>query len=127
VKKFHISKNVTHFRKDGLDHVYIKDISACNKLKFSVRISVFNHGGMDGAHTVLLFVRLKSNLTDYPVKQLIGFERVHTSVGKAVELEMLIDPCKHISVANKEGKRRLLLGAHVLMLEDMEQEFYIEA
>jgi Fibronectin type III-like domain len=126
VKTFHIGKSVTYFRNDGLDHVYVKDISSCNKLKFSVRMSVFNHGGMDGAHTVLLFVRYKSNLTDYPVKQLIGFERVNTSVGKAVELEMLIDPCKHISVANKEGKRRLFLGAHVLMVEDLEHEFYIE-
>ncbi|XP_078167799.1 glycosyl hydrolase family protein isoform X3 [Carex rostrata] len=126
VKTLHIIKSPTYFKTDGLDHVYINDISSCEDLKFSVRISVFNHGGMNGAHTVLLFVRHKSNLTDYPVKQLIGFERVHTNIGETAEVEMFIDPCKHISTANKQGKRRLLLGAHVLMLEDLEHEFYIE-
>ncbi|KAJ4759550.1 beta-D-xylosidase 4 [Rhynchospora pubera] len=127
IEMFHMGKIPDYVRTDGPDHVYIKDISSCQDLKFSVRVSVFNHGGMNGAHTVLLFVRHRSNLTDYPVKQLIGFERVHASVGETTEVEIFVDPCKHISVANKQGKRRLLLGPHVLMLEDLEHEFYIQA
>ncbi|KAL6903445.1 hypothetical protein ACP4OV_004258 [Aristida adscensionis] len=116
-----------YIRKDGLEHVKTEDIASCEALKFSVRISVSNHGGMDGSHAVLLFARSKSNVPGFPIKQLVGFERVHTAAGGVNNVEITVDPCKHMSAANPEGVRVLLLGLHVLTAGDEEHELLIEA
>jgi hypothetical protein len=80
-------------------------------------------------HAVLLFAKLKSSVPvpGFPIKQLIGFDRVHTAVGSATNVEITVGPCKHMNAANPEGKRVLLLGAHVLTLGNEEFELFIQA
>lgn len=121
-----ISRKPAYTRRDGLDFVKAEDIASCEALTFSVRVAVSNHGDMDGSHAVLLFSRSKSSVPGFPIKQLVGFERVHTASGSATNVEITVDPCKHMSAANPEGKRVLLLGAHVLMVGDEEFELLIE-
>ncbi|CAN6268650.1 unnamed protein product [Urochloa humidicola] len=121
-----ISRKPAYTRRDGLDFVKAEDIASCEALIFSVRITVSNHGDMDGSHAVLLFSRSKSSVPSFPIKQLVGFERVHTVAGSATNMEITVDPCKHMSAANPEGKRVLLLGAHVLTVGDEEFELLIE-
>ncbi|KAF8702803.1 hypothetical protein HU200_032634 [Digitaria exilis] len=121
-----ISRKPAYTRKDGLDFVKTEDIASCEALMFSVCIAVSNHGEMDGSHAVLLFSRLKSSVPGFPIKQLVGFERVRTAAGSATNVEVTVDPCKHMSAANSEGKRILLLGAHVLTVGDEEFELLIE-
>ncbi|XP_062184760.1 probable beta-D-xylosidase 6 [Phragmites australis] len=122
-----ISRKPAYIRRDGLDYVKTQDIASCEVLKFSVRISVSNDGDMDGSHVVLLFAKSKSSVPGFPIKQLVGFERVHTAAGSASNVEITVDPCKLMSAANPEGVRVLLLGAHVLMVGDEEYELFIEA
>jgi len=88
--------------------VKTEDIASCEALTFSIHVAVSNHGSMDGSHAVLLFARSKSSVPGFPIKQPVGFERVHTAAG------------------NPEGKRVLLLGAHVLTVGDEEFELFIE-
>nr|CAB3485221.1 unnamed protein product [Digitaria exilis] len=121
-----ISRKPAYTRKDGLYFVKTEDIASCEALMFSVRIAVSNHGEMDGSHAVLLFSRLESSVPGFPIKQLVGFERVRTTAGSATNVEITVDPCKHMSAANSEGKRILLLGAHVLTVGDEEFELLIE-
>ena len=121
-----ISRKPPYIRRDGLDFVNTKDIASCEALIFSVRIAVSNHGAMDGSHAVLLFARSKSSVPGFPIKQLVGFERVHTAAGSATNVELTIDPCNHMSAANPEGQRVLLLGAHVLTVGDEEFELLIK-
>lgn len=121
-----ISRKPAYTRRDGLDFVKTEDIASCEALVFSVHVAVSNHGSMDGSHAVLLFARSKSSVPGFPIKQLVGFERVHTAAGSASSVEITVDPCKHMSAANPEGKRVLLLGAHVLTVGDEEFELSIE-
>uniref|UniRef100_A0A0D9W7G9 Fibronectin type III-like domain-containing protein n=1 Tax=Leersia perrieri TaxID=77586 RepID=A0A0D9W7G9_9ORYZ len=122
-----INKEPAYTRRDGLDYAQVEDIASCEALQFSVHISVSNDGAMDGSHAVLLFARTKPSLPGSPVKQLVGFERVHTAAGKATDVEITVDPCKLMSSANTEGRRVLLLGTHVLMVGDEEHDLLIEA
>jgi len=86
-----IRRKPAYIRRDGLDFVNTEDIASCEALIFSVRIA----GAMDGSHAVLLFARSKSSVPGFPIKQLVGFERVHTAAGSATNVELTIDPCKH--------------------------------
>ena len=117
-----IHRKPAYIRRDGLDFVNTEDIASCEALIFSVRIA----GAMDGSHAVLLFARSKSSVPGFPIKQLVGFERVHTAAGSATNVELTIDPCNHMSAANPEGQRVLLLGAHVLTVGDEEFELLIK-
>ncbi|KAG8037956.1 hypothetical protein GUJ93_ZPchr0026g29121 [Zizania palustris] len=121
-----ISRKPAYTRRDGLDYVQVEDIASCEALQFPVHISVSNDGVMDGSHAVLLFARSKPNFPGSPVKQLVGFESVHTAAGTTTNVEITIDPCKIMSSANPEGRRVLFLGTHVLMVGDEEYELLIE-
>lgn len=121
-----INRKPAYIRRDGLDFVKTEDIASCEALVFSVRIAVSNHGCMGGSHAVLLFARSKSSIPGFPIKQLVGFERVYTAAGSASNVEITVDPCKHMSAANPEGRRVLLLGSHVLTVGDEEFELFIE-
>jgi hypothetical protein len=121
-----ISRKPAYTRRDGLGSVKTEDIASCEALVFSVHVAVSNHGSMDGSHAVLLFARSKSSVPGFPIKQLVGFESVHTAAGSASNVEITVDPCKQMSAANPEGKRVLLLGAHVLTVGDEEFELSIE-
>ena len=48
------------------------------------------------------------------------------AAGSATNVELTVDPCKHMSAANPEGQRVLLLGAHVLTVGDEEFELLIK-
>lgn len=123
-----ISRKPAYSRMDGLDFVKTEDVTSCESLKFSVHIAVSNEGDMDGSHAVLLFARSKSGVPvpGFPTKQLIGFDRVHTAAGSATNVDITVDPCKHMSAANPEGKRVLLLRAHVLTVANEKIELFIE-
>ncbi|KAF0894313.1 hypothetical protein E2562_038282 [Oryza meyeriana var. granulata] len=122
-----ISRKPAYTRRDGLDYVQVEDIASCEALLFPIHISVSNDGTMDGSHALLLFARSKPNLSGSPIKQLVGFERVHTAAGRATYVEITVDPCKFMSSANTAGRRVLFLGRHVLMVGDEEHELLIEA
>ena len=122
----HISRDPPYASKDGLDYVHVDKISSCEELKFYTRISVVNNGGMDGSHVVLLFSKSIIKIKGSPMKQLVGFERVNTEAKRSTEIDILVDPCKHLSTVNEKGERILLLGAHVLMLDELEHILYVE-
>ncbi|KAK3144164.1 hypothetical protein QOZ80_4AG0309530 [Eleusine coracana subsp. coracana] len=122
-----ISRKPAYTRRDGLEFVKTQDVASCESLIFPVHISVSNDGDMDGSHALLLFARSRSSVPGLPIKQLVGFERVHTLAGSVTNVEITVDPCKHMSAANPEGKRVLLLGAHVLTVGSEEFELFIEA
>ncbi|CAN1184383.1 Probable beta-D-xylosidase 6 [Linum perenne] len=101
-------------------YVLVQDIASCDSLKFYVVVSVTNSGEVDGSHVVLLFARVPEVTKGTPLRQLVGFDRMHTVSGSSAETSILVDPCKHLSVADEGGKRVMALGNHVLMLGDLE-------
>ncbi|XP_015890541.3 probable beta-D-xylosidase 6 [Ziziphus jujuba] len=119
-------RKVLHQVGDGLDYVNIDEVTSCDSLRFSVQISVRNDGNMDGGHVVLLFSRVPKVIKGTPEKQLVGFDRVHTTSYGSTTTSILVDPCVHLSIANEYGKRILPLGDHTLSLGDLEHLVSIE-
>lgn len=101
-------------------------VNSCESLRFNVRVSVTNTGGIDGSHVLMLYSRMPPVLSGVPEKQLIGFDRVHVGSNEMIETVFVIDPCKHLSVANDVGKRVIPLGNHVLFLGDLQHSLSLE-
>ncbi|CAN0865042.1 Probable beta-D-xylosidase 6 [Linum grandiflorum] len=109
-------------------YVLVDDVlPSCNSLNFYVVASVTNAGQVDGSHVILLFARVPEVTKGTPLKQLVGFDRVHTVSGGSTETTILVDPCKHLSVADEAGRRVMALGNHVLMLGDLEHTVAVGA
>ncbi|KAJ8769353.1 hypothetical protein K2173_002557 [Erythroxylum novogranatense] len=108
-------------------YITVDGITSCDRLRFRVEISVMNVGDMDGSHVVMLFSRVPKAVAGTPEKQLIGFDRVHTVSHGCTETSILVDPCDHLSIADKQGKRIMLLGDHVLLLGELEHVIAVEA
>lgn len=120
------SRKVVHEVGDGLNYINIDEVTSCDSLKFSVRISVTNVGNMDGGHVVMLFSRAPKAIKGVPEKQLVGFDRVHTFSYGSTTTSILVDPCIHLSIANEYGKRILPLGDYRLVLGDLEHFVSVE-
>ncbi|CAF2352775.1 unnamed protein product [Brassica napus] len=114
--------------KGELRYLQLNDLAvdSCESLRFNVRFSVRNTGEMDGSHVLMLYSRMPKVLSGVPERQLIGFERVHVRSSEMVEAEFVIDPCKHLSVANDVGKRVIPLGVHDLVLGDLQHSLSLE-
>ncbi|KAJ0265957.1 beta-D-xylosidase 6 [Hirschfeldia incana] len=114
--------------EEQLRYLQLDDLedNSCESLRFNVRFSVSNTGEMDGSHVLMLYSRMPQVLSGVPEKQLIGFERVHVRSNEMVEAEFVIDPCKHLSVANDVGKRVIPLGVHDLVLGDLQHSLSLE-
>lgn len=120
-----ISKIPNHISK--LDFVELNELSSCDSLKFSIDISVANSGNRDGSHVVLLFSKASKavEIEGGPLKQLVGFSRVHVTANGSAEVRIGVDPCKHLSFSNKNGRRVLPLGHHTLMANDLEHSIFL--
>ncbi|CAN8299082.1 unnamed protein product [Cochlearia groenlandica] len=116
--------------REAQQHQYLQldDMTgnSCESLRFNVRFSVSNTGDMDGGHVLMLFTRMPQVLSGVPEKQLIGFDRIHVRSNEMAETVFVIDPCKHLTVANDVGKRVIPLGTHVLFLGDSQHSMSLE-
>ncbi|XVE49324.1 hypothetical protein DITRI_Ditri01bG0073600 [Diplodiscus trichospermus] len=96
------------------------DISSinCNNLRFNIVIGVKNKGPMNGTHVVLLFWKPPSSggVTGAPNVQLVGFERVEVKRGKTQNVKMSLDVCKDLSLVDVDGKRKLVIGQHTILV-----------
>ncbi|KAL5713634.1 xylan 1,4-beta-xylosidase [Ranunculus cassubicifolius] len=90
----------------------------CDELQFDVRIAVKNKGDKDGSHVVLVFWKppASDEVKGLPSRQLIGFERVVVMKGKVENVTFRFDVCKDLNVVDEEGKRKLVLGDHTLLV-----------
>ncbi|KAK8955354.1 putative beta-D-xylosidase 6 [Platanthera guangdongensis] len=116
---------LTYGRVDEVDYLNIDENVSCKDLKFNAKIEISNDGDMDGSHPVLLFLRSEARFKGSPKRQLVGFDRVFAAACKAAEVVLTVDTCKDLSTVDEKGRRILLLGAHVLMLKDIEHVVFI--
>ncbi|KAL7002903.1 putative beta-D-xylosidase 5 [Sarracenia purpurea var. burkii] len=96
------------------------DISAinCTNSQFQVVIGVKNDGPMDGAHVVLVFWKPASSqgVVGTPNVQLVGFKRVEVKRGKTETVAVRIDVCKKLSLVGGDGRRKVVIGQHTLVV-----------
>ncbi|XP_016505031.1 beta-D-xylosidase 1 isoform X2 [Nicotiana tabacum] len=67
-----------------------------------------NPGDMDGTHTLLIFSKPPPAAT----KQLVAFQKVHVAAGAQQRVNININACKHLTVADQFGVRRIFMGEH---------------
>ncbi|OMO58430.1 hypothetical protein COLO4_34658 [Corchorus olitorius] len=89
----------------------------CDSLFLPFHIDVENTGKMDGTHTLLVFSTPPAGKWS-PTKQLVGFHRVHVVAGSKQRVKVNIHACKHLSVVDEFGIRRIPMGSHSLHIGD---------
>ncbi|XWS14162.1 hypothetical protein CRYUN_Cryun36dG0100100 [Craigia yunnanensis] len=97
----------------------------CESLSLVVHIDVENTGNMDGSHSLLVFSTPPAGKWS-PIKQLIGFHRVHVVAGSKQEVKINIHVCKHLSVVDEFGIRRIPMGAHTLHIGDLKHSISLQ-
>lgn len=102
--------------------------SKCESMNLAVDIDVKNHGKLDGTHTLLVFSSPppSSSASAAPDKQLIAFEKVHVLAGAKQRTRIQIDGCKHLSVADRYGIRRIPMGDHTLHIGDIKHSISLQ-
>lgn len=97
----------------------------CNKLTLGFHIDVENTGTMHGTHSLLVFStpppgRWSTN------KQLVGFQKVHVPAGSKQRVWFGIQVCKHLSVVDNFGTRRIPMGNHKLQIGDYKHSISVQ-
>jgi len=90
----------------------------CQSLGFNVQLRVRNSGTMGGGHTVFLFSS-PPLVHNSPRKHLLGFEKVFLDTKREAWVEFKVDVCRHLSVADELGNRKVALGTHQLHVGDL--------
>lgn len=98
----------------------------CNILSLSVHLDVKNRGNMDGTHSLLVFSTPPSGKWSTH-KQLVAFEKVHVATGSEQRIKVDIHVCKHLTVVDKFGIRRIPMGEHKLQIGDVEHLITVDA
>ncbi|KAH7573495.1 hypothetical protein ACOSQ2_007487 [Xanthoceras sorbifolium] len=83
----------------------------CNTPSLGVHVDVKNTGDMDGTHTLLVFSTPPAGKWS-ATKQLIGFHKVHVLAGSQQTVKVDIHVCKHLSIVDRFGIRRIPMGEH---------------
>ncbi|XP_010527498.1 PREDICTED: probable beta-D-xylosidase 6 [Tarenaya hassleriana] len=121
-------KKLLQHREEQLKFLRLDEVSvsSCESLRFEVRVAVTNTGEMDGSDVLMLFWTMPAVFAGVPRKQLIGFDRVLVRSHGVTESVFVVEPCKHLTVANGAGKRVIAIGAHVLVLGELEFALSVE-
>ncbi|KAG2559221.1 hypothetical protein PVAP13_8NG292100 [Panicum virgatum] len=92
----------------------------CEGLSVPVHVDVRNVGDRDGAHAVLVYhAAPRSAVAGAPARQLVAFEKVHVPAGGVARVEMTVGVCEGLSVADRDGVRRIPVGEHRLMIGEL--------
>ncbi|KAM2563559.1 hypothetical protein TB2_011946 [Malus domestica] len=116
------AKNTTMLNNNGVRVSHIN----CDSLSLDIHVDVQNTGTMDGTHTLLVFVTPPAEKWA-PNKQLVGFHKVHIVAGSERRVRVGVHLCKHLSIVDKFGIRRIPLGEHKLEIGDLKHHVSVEA
>ncbi|KAI8005237.1 putative beta-D-xylosidase 2 [Camellia lanceoleosa] len=97
----------------------------CDTLILEIHIDVKNTGHMDGTHTMLIFSIPPAGKW-VANKQLIGFEKVHVVARGRQRVKIHIHVCKHLSVVDQFGIRRIPMGEHSLHIGDIKHSISLQ-
>ncbi|XP_077218491.1 putative beta-D-xylosidase 2 [Tasmannia lanceolata] len=98
----------------------------CKGLSLDLHVDVKNIGDMDGSHTLLVFSTPPVGQWA-PQKQLVAFEKVHVPSKSQTRVMVGIHVCKHLSVVDKYGIRRIPIGDHSLHIDDLTHSVSLQA
>lgn len=102
---------------DAIEHT-------CQNLAFDIHLKVKNMGRIRGSHTVFLFSTPPS-VHNSPQKHLVDFEKVSLDTQTHAFVQFKVDVCKHLSVVDELGSRKVALGEHVLHVGNLKHSFTV--
>ncbi|KAF5941516.1 hypothetical protein HYC85_019158 [Camellia sinensis] len=97
----------------------------CDTLILGIHIDVKNTGDMDGTHTMLVFSTPPAGKWGEN-KQLIGFKKVHVVARGRQRVKIHVHVCKHLSVVDQFGIRRIPMGEHSLHIGDIKHSISLQ-
>ncbi|KAL4565254.1 hypothetical protein LXL04_029340 [Taraxacum kok-saghyz] len=97
----------------------------CRNLVFDVKIRVMNVGEMEGSHIVFLFSS-PPPIHNAARKQLLDFQKVVLDSQQRMVVSFRIDVCKHLSVVDEDGNKKVALGEHVLHVGDLQHSLNLK-
>nr|GEU80823.1 beta-D-xylosidase 1-like [Tanacetum cinerariifolium] len=97
----------------------------CSALYTALHIDVENTGTMDGTHTVMVFSSPPEGKWATN-KQLVAFQKVHVVAGGQQRVALDLHVCKHLSVVDQFGIRRVPMGEHTLHIGDLKHSLAIK-
>ncbi|XP_058076928.1 probable beta-D-xylosidase 2 [Magnolia sinica] len=98
----------------------------CSGLAVGVHVDVKNVGSKDGAHTLLIYSVPPAGQWA-PRKQLVAFQKVHVPSKSQTRIRFSIHVCKHLSVVDSYGIRRIPIGEHSLQIGDLTHSISLHA
>ncbi|KAD5508410.1 hypothetical protein E3N88_16113 [Mikania micrantha] len=96
----------------------------CSTLFTTLHIEVENTGTMDGPHTVMVFWSPPKGKWTMN-KQLVAFQKVHVAAGGLQTVALDLHVCRHLSVVDRFGIRRVPMGEHILHIGDLKHSLRI--
>ncbi|KAG8364145.1 hypothetical protein BUALT_Bualt19G0096400 [Buddleja alternifolia] len=86
---------------------------SCKNLAFDIHLSIKNTGKISGSHTIFLFSS-PPQVHNSPQKHLLGFQKLHLAPQGEGVVRFNVDVCKHLSLVDEKGNRKVALGEHLL-------------
>lgn len=86
---------------------------------------VTNTGMMAGSHSVLLFSS-PPMVYNAPQKELVDFKKVWLASRHKSVVSFKVDVCKHLSVVDEDGNRKVAFGRYRLQVGDVKQYVVIK-
>ncbi|QCE13329.1 beta-glucosidase [Vigna unguiculata] len=88
-------------------------------------VDVKNEGSMDGTHTLLVFSKPPPGKWSQ-IKQLVNFEKTHVPAGSKQRVKVGVHVCRHLSVVDQFGIRRIPSGQHELHIGDLKHSISVQ-
>ncbi|XP_061344784.1 putative beta-D-xylosidase [Gastrolobium bilobum] len=97
----------------------------CGALEVGFHVDVKNEGTMDGTHTLLIFSKPPRGKWN-AIKQLVSFHKIHVPAGSKQRVKVGVHVCKHLSIVDEFGIRRIPMGEHELQIGDVKHSISVQ-
>ncbi|KAG4381421.1 hypothetical protein GLYMA_15G143700v4 [Glycine max] len=105
--------------------VKVSHANCDDSLEMEFHVDVKNEGSMDGTHTLLIFSQPPHGKWSQ-IKQLVGFHKTHVLAGSKQRVKVGVHVCKHLSVVDQFGVRRIPTGEHELHIGDVKHSISVQ-
>jgi len=105
--------------------VKVSHANCDDTMEMEFHVDVKNEGSMDGTHTLLVFSKPPPGKWSQ-IKQLVNFQKTHVPAGSKQRVKIGVHVCKHLSVVDQFGVRRIPSGEHELHIGDLKHSISVQ-
>ncbi|RDX69859.1 Beta-D-xylosidase 1, partial [Mucuna pruriens] len=105
--------------------VRVSHANCDDALEMEFHVDVKNEGSMDGSNTLLIYSEPPAGKWS-AIKQLVSFHKTHVPAGSKQRVKVGVHACKHLSVVDQFGIRRIPTGQHQLHIGDIKHSISVQ-